>query len=516
MITTFGVRLSGLGAVAALTVCLGVTAAAAQDDAMAAKVEALLPELEAYIGSGMQAYEAPGLAIGIVVDDELVYAKGFGVRRAGGPDPVTPDTVFQIGSTTKAFLGTTMAILVDRGAMRWDDRVVDLFPSFQLYDPWVTREFRVFDLLAQRSGLQPYVNDTMTALGYDADALFRSLRSAKPVSSFRSAFAYVNIPHLLAGRIVAGLEGLPGWSDVAQREILDPLGMTETSFTAEAIEAAPNHAVGHGWTPAGVAEIPFDPSFPYVLGPAGDINSTITDMARWVRLQLGLGSFEGQRIVSAENIAYLRIPKIAMSETASYAMGWVDVMTPNGRVVWHNGGTNGFGAYVGLSPERGVGVVILTNEMNVGLPDAVGAWVFDRLLGNPDVDVVAASLARAREAYGTAEDRFARPADPLPPLDATSLAGNYAGAPLGPATVTIEAGAPVLTLQETGARLALDPWSGSVFTVRLIGEGKFVPIAKASGDLPLGFAQFQSGPAGALTILNWSVDEGTNYILTRR
>jgi CubicO group peptidase (beta-lactamase class C family) len=385
-----------------------------------------------------------------------------------------------------------------------------------MYDPWVTREFRMFDLLAQRSGMQPYVNDVMPVLGYDADALFRSLRSARPVASFRTTFAYVNIPHLLAGRIVAGLEGVPDWSDVAQREILDPLGMTETSFTAEAIEAAPNHAVGHSWTPDGVTAIPFIPAFPYGLGPAGDINSTITDMSRWVRLQLGLGSFEGQRLVSEENIAYLRIPKVAITETASYAMGWLDVSTPNGRVVWHNGGTNGFGAYVGLSPERHVGVVILTNEQNVGLPDAIGAWTFDRLLDNPDIDIVATMLAGATKTYEAARDLFARPADPLPALDATPLAGHYAGAPLGPATLAVEGGTPVLTLEETGARLALDPWSGSVFTVRLIGEGRFAPIAKAVAGVPLGFAQFQAGPSGALTVINWSVDEGTNYILTRQ
>jgi CubicO group peptidase (beta-lactamase class C family) len=134
---------------------------------MEARVTALIPDIEAYIRNGMKAFDVPGLAIGIVTGDRLIYAKGFGVRSKSGGQPVDPQTVFQIGSATKAFLATTMAIAVDRGKLHWDDRVVDLDPEFQLKDAWVTREFRIFDLLAQRSGLPPYVNDVVGILGAD-------------------------------------------------------------------------------------------------------------------------------------------------------------------------------------------------------------------------------------------------------------------------------------------------------------------------------------------------------------
>ena len=167
-----------------------------------ARVEALIPDLEAYIQSGMTAFDSPGLAIGIVTGDRLAYGKGFGVRRKGG-EPVDTETVFQIGSTTKAFLATTMGIAVDRKKLAWDDRVVDLDADFQLKDAWVTREFRVFDLIAQRSGLPPYANDAVGLLGADQPAMIRSLRFIEPVSSFRSTFAYTNITHMLAQRIVA-------------------------------------------------------------------------------------------------------------------------------------------------------------------------------------------------------------------------------------------------------------------------------------------------------------------------
>src|SRR5262245_40517263 len=143
---------------------------------MQARVQALIPDLEAYIRSGMKAYDLPGLAIGIVAGDRLVYAKGFGVRSKSGGAPVDTRTVFQIGSLTKGFLAATMAIMVDRGKVHWDDRVVDLYPAFQFQGPWVTREFRVFDLLAQRSGLRPSVNNVVGLLGYGEQAMIRSLR----------------------------------------------------------------------------------------------------------------------------------------------------------------------------------------------------------------------------------------------------------------------------------------------------------------------------------------------------
>src|SRR5215510_822145 len=298
------------GSAAALTTVLlcsqvsTVTWAQSQSNSatpMEARISALIPALEASIQSGMKAFDVPGLAVGIVTGDRLVYAKGFGVRSKSGGAPVDTRTVFQIGSLAKAFLTTTMAIMVDRGKLRWDDRVVDLHPGFQLADPWVSREFRAFDLPAQRSGLASYVNDVLGMLGYGEPAMIRSLRHVKPVASFRTTFAYTNITHLLAGRIVSDLAGAPDWNAVAQRELLDPLGMAATTFTFEAIKAAPNHAEGHRWTTDATIEVPLDPFSPYGFGPAGNINSTIEAMARWVRLQLGSGSFEGRRIVSAEN-----------------------------------------------------------------------------------------------------------------------------------------------------------------------------------------------------------------------
>ena len=272
------VFLSFLTIVALTTVNLPDIATAAgpskTDAAMEDRGQAVIPEIEAYIASGMKGFDVPGLAIGIVAGDKLVYAKGFGVRSKAGGAPVDTRTVFQIGSNAKAFLTTTMAIMVDRGKLRWDDRVVDLDPEFQLKDPWVTREFRVFDLARSALRASPLRQRHALLLDFNEAALIRSLRHVEPVSSFRTTFAYTNITHLLASRIVAKAAGAADWNAVLRQELLDPLGMKDSSYTAEAIEAAANHAMGYRWTPEGTIEVPFTSIFPYHFGGSGDINST--------------------------------------------------------------------------------------------------------------------------------------------------------------------------------------------------------------------------------------------------
>jgi CubicO group peptidase (beta-lactamase class C family) len=512
-----GVWLSVLIAFALSSVSLLERPSAAEspksEKPMAARIDALIPYLETYIANGMTAFDVPGLAIGIVTGDQLVYGKGFRVRKKGGA-PVDSRTVFQIGSATKGFLATTMAIAVDRGRFRWDDRVVDLDPEFQLKDPWVTREFRMFDVIAQRSGLPPYANDMLSELGLDEVGLIRSLRHVDPVSSFRSTFAYTNITHLEAGRVVAQLEGAPDWEAVLRKDIFEPLGMTESSVTAEAIEAAANHAQGHRWSPEGTVEVPFTPLFPYLYAGAGAINSTVEDMARWIRLQLGNGSFEGKRIVSPENLAVTRMARVALNDKLVYAMGWVIQITPKGVVVWHNGGTPSFGSYVGVELDKRIGVVVLTNETNVGFPDAIGAWVLDRLLGNPDVDHVAERLKLARAGAEKDTELWTRPANPRPPPPLAPLAGSFSHPAVGKAAVKQDGDALVMELT-TGATLKLDPWDGDIFTATLVPQGRFAALAENLGPDPTAFAQFQMDATGKLDVLRLTANDGQTYEFRR-
>jgi len=309
-------------AVLILAAAAGPVCAQATGD-MQARIDAVMPAYETYVQAGMTAANVPGVAIGIVHGDRLVYTKAFGVKERTKPDPVTPDTIFQIGSTTKAFLGATLAQAVDAGRLKWDDRVVDHLPEFQLNDPWVGRDFRLLDLPAQRSGLTPYVNDGLGLLGFDQQTMILSLRDAPQVGIFRSEFSYLNIPHMVAGKILAGTSGVAAWPEVLKKGILDPLGMAATSWTPEAIERAPDHAVGHRATDGGPVAIPFHPSFPYGFGPAGALNSNLADMSRWLRMQLARGMFGEAVIVSEANLDVTWTPRVAMSERVSYALGWV-------------------------------------------------------------------------------------------------------------------------------------------------------------------------------------------------
>jgi CubicO group peptidase (beta-lactamase class C family) len=488
---------------------------AAFDRVMTEQIDTLAPEIEAYIDTGMKAFDIPGLAVGIVCDDRLAYAKGFGVGTKGGA-PVDTKTVFQIGSTTKSFLATTLAIGVDRKLLAWDDHVIDLYPDFQLMDAWVTREFRVFDLLAQRSGLPASANDMVGILGAEQPAMIRSLRYVEPVSSFRSTFAYINIAHMVAQRIVAARFGAASWEAVVDTEIFGPLRMRDSSMTAEAIEAAANHAVGHRWAPDGTVEVPFTPIFPYEFGGAGAINSTVEDMASWLRLQLSGGRFEGAEIVSAENLTVTKTPRIAISDKLSYAMGWVVQTTPHGQIVWHNGGTTSFGAYMGTVLDAGIGVIVLTNANNVGMPDAIGEWILDRLIGNPMVDHLATKLAAAKAGFEATEKVFAgseaRRPSPLPAL----AAGAYVNPAFGGATATNDGDALEVELTATGATLRLEPWDGGVCTVTLIPEGRFAAVAANLGPSPIGFAQFQANKDGVVDRFRLFLQmDGQGYDFTR-
>lgn len=488
------------GALLGGAMALPVLAPALADAPDRAAIDRLIPQLEQQIEAGRKAFSVPGVALGIVFDDKLIYAKGFGERRVGDSALVTPDTIFQIGSTTKAFLATSMAQAVDGGKLKWSDPVVDHMPEFQLADPWTTRDFRVLDLVAQRSGLTPYVNDALTLLGYDKQTMIRSLRVAPLTGIYRSDFRYLNIPHLVGGEIVAAVNEQKSWFASIQKSLLEPLGMSRTSATPEAIQAAENHATGHRLDDRPVP-IPFHTSFPYAMGPAGALNSNVPDMAQWLRLQLGRGEFEGKVLVSEENLDATWTPRVGAGERLSYALGWVVTATPRGRAIWHNGGTAGFGAHVGFLPDAKVGLVILTNIDAPAMADSVAQWFYDRVLDNPVVDNVAIGAAAAnsrRESQQARAKEFVK--GPLPG-SAASFAGSYRSPIMGTATVSLTEGGLQIVLEKTDARLLLDANRDdpSLFSVRLAPDGAFAPIVETTGPISYFTLRFEREATGSVS-----------------
>jgi hypothetical protein len=292
--------------------------------------------------------------------------------------------------------------------------------------------------------------------------------------------------------------------------------MKDTTYTAAAMTAAENHTEGYRFTADGSEPVPSTELVPYSVDGAGAINSNIEDMAKWVSMLLAGGCTpDGRRIVSAENLRYTYTPKVAMSDKLSYAFGWMVQETPNASIVWHNGGTPGFGAMVILQPERRLGVIVLSNQGNIGMPDAIGLRIADRLLDNPMVDYAAETLARVEAEYAEDVKRFARPPDPQPSPALAPLAGDFEEPSFGKALLAVDGDLAVLEIAASGARLRLEPWDGAVYTATLMPEGRFAAVAASLGPLPRAFAQFENDAEGKPNTLRLKFATGQAYDFTR-
>src|SRR5687767_572211 len=272
------------------------------------------PGFDEYVANAMKEWEVPGLAIAIVKDDRIVFAKGYGVRELGGTAAVDDHTLFAIGSSSKAFTAAALAMLVDEGKIKWDDPVTKYLPGFQLFDPYTTRELTVRDLLTHRSGLER--GDLLWyASAYDRDEVLRRVRHLKPSWSLRSRFGYQNIMYLAAGQILPSLTG-KSWDDFVRGRIFTPLGMTSSSTSIKALADSDNVATPHSKFDDKVGPVAWRNIDN--IGPAGSINSNVLDMAQWVRLQLGGGEYQGKRLISAAAVKEMHSPQSIIPLTTMY------------------------------------------------------------------------------------------------------------------------------------------------------------------------------------------------------
>lgn len=396
-----------------------------------ALVDEAVPALEAYVRGAMRRADVPAVAVGIVAGDELVYARGFGTGADG--QEVDADTAFEIGSATKSFLGATLALLVDRGQLAWDDRVIDHDPGLRFADPWVTREMRIADLLAQRTGLAPYAADVLSLLGYDPEHSIAAFGRLPAQSSFRSEFAYQNVPHLVASRIVADKVGARDWNEAVRELLLDPLGMDASGTSAAVLTKSDNATRGHQVLDGELREVA-PVSLPERVYGAGSIVSTVRDMSRWIRFQLGRGRIDGRQVLSREQHAATWQPRVAVTgdfarrmeqvpgaTQLSYATGWFVHSVPEGRIVEHGGTTLGYTSAVRLDPDRDLGVVVLTNQAHEGgIAIPIAKVAFDLLQGREPRDPLAERPAASAAPAGP-------DADDEPDADTTALRAALAG-----------------------------------------------------------------------------------------
>ncbi len=386
------------------------------------ELQAMLVDFEEYAEKSMRDWETPGMAVTIVQGDDIVYTKAFGVKTHEGDDPVTTDTIFQIGSTSKAFTAALIAMLVDEGKVGWKDPVIEHLPDFEMYDPWVTREFMVEDLMAQRSGMPSHAIDGLVLFGFDRDHVRHALRYVKPISSFRSEFAYQNNLFLAASELIEKHTG-KNWEENIKERIFEPLGMSDSSMDMKSFQEGKDTTSLHHRLGDKIITLPENwpyLSWTYVYAPAGGINSNIIDMAKWLKFQVNSGVFDGRRLLSQENMDFMHTPKtiaaLSLGRKEYYCEAWVYRENVPYPIVWHNGGTTGCKTMVAIVPEAKVGVVVLSNLIDSMLPEALAFRFFDRYLEGPDVDWSTQMLATMKEGMKRAEAALpVPPDDPLPP-----------------------------------------------------------------------------------------------------
>jgi CubicO group peptidase (beta-lactamase class C family) len=361
---------------------------------LAAPVRAAEPfdpaPVDELLADALKTWKAPGMAVVIVRDDEVIYLKGHGVRRLGKPEPVTPDTIFGIGSLTKAITATCIGILVDDGKMTWDDPVRKHLPWFHLSDKLADRDCTLRDLLCHRTGL-----GRSDALWYRAPWTVREsvekMAKLEPAHPFRSRYEYCNVTYLAAGLAVTEAAGEP-WPDFYRKRLFEPLGMKSVVYTASAARASGQAATPHTRKPSGEVEpIEWYPD-DQQLRASGSVKTNVRDLGRWLRFQLKGGEIDGKRLIAAKTLAETHTPQMVMpldtermplagTTQMSYGLGW-RISDYRGKLLLeHNGAVDGFRARILLLPRERIGIVLLVNVDDDAPLMATGFVLIDRLLG---------------------------------------------------------------------------------------------------------------------------------------
>ncbi|MFF3379608.1 serine hydrolase [Streptomyces sp. NPDC002680] len=446
---------------------------------MRAKVDAAVDRLDGVVQDAMRRTGVPGVAVGVVHDDEVLYLKGFGERKAGAEGKVGPDTVFQLASVSKPVASTVVAAAVGDKTVGWDDPVVEHSPGFALKDPWVTRHVTLADLFSHRSGLPDHSGDLLEDLGYDRSYILKRLRY-EPLTPFRASYAYTNFGPTEAAVAVARAAGT-SWENLSADKLYRPLGMDSTSSSFADYEKARNKAVTHvkqgdTWQ----AEFVRDAD---AQSPAGGASSTVRDMTKWLRLQLGNGEFDGRRVVDGDALDETHLPHIVSEpphapagRTGFYGLGWNVGYDDQGRLRLGHSGAFALGAAttVTLLPSESLGIVVLTNGAPVGVPEAIVHTFLDTAqTGGPTVDWLTflGPLIQQAAAGDRSETDYTKPPPRPAPAKANGVyTGTYANDFYGPMTVSAQGDDLVMRLGPKKQRFTLRHYDGNTFSYRTTGE----------------------------------------------
>jgi len=467
-----------------------------EDQVTDAQVRNAITDLDKLAQNEIDQNAVAGLAIAVVYKDKVVFAKGYGVREVGKQDKVDADTVFQLASCSKPVGSTVVAALVGDGKITWDSKISDLDPSFEMYDPWVTREITIRDFYAHRSGLPDHAGDLLEDLGADRTQVLNRLRFQKPDSSFRSHYAYTNFG-LTEGAVAAAKACGLSWEDASEQKLYKPLGMNSTSsrysdFCARSDRALAHVLVNGKW----VQRYNRNPD---AQSPAGGVSSSVNDMAKWMRLQIANGKFEGKQIIDEKALAETHHPQMLTQFNplnnlpTFYGLGMNVQYDQHGRLrLGHSGAfAMGFATNVTMIPEEELGIVILTNSFPVGVAEGLASHFIDQtLLGRQSRDWLAVfkRLFGIPSMLGLIEvfDYSKAPASPTAALPNSAYIGTYENDFFGTIKIIEKDGALALVLGPKDKTTALNHYDRDTFTYETSGENQ----------IGLSGVTFTNGPDG--------------------
>ncbi len=479
----------------------------------AGRIDKAISKVDGLVGDLMRNTGIPGMAVAIVRGGKTLYAKGFGVRDTskgdGQGNTVDTDTVFQLASISKSVGATVVAHEVGANVVFWDTPVVSRLPWFALNDPYVTGHLTIADLYAHRSGLPDHAGDKLEDLGYGRRQSLERLKYL-PLEPFRISYAYTNFGVTAAAEAVAAAAGKP-WEDLSDEVLYRPLGMTSTSSRFSDFTARPDHAVNHvkvgeKWEP----RLQRDPD---AQSAAGGVSSSVNDMARWLIMLLGNGTYNGQRIASPEALLPANTAEVISVPTTTpkarpsvYGYGFNVSVSSSGRTEYSHSGAFSLGAATNfvVMPSEDLGIVALTNAAPIGVPEALTAEFMDLVQYGQIREDWAALYNKAIAPMNNPQGSLAGkqpPANPAPARPLTDYAGVYASDYWGPAIVTERDGALQLAMGPKNQTFALTHWDGDTFTFPVTNEN--APpgtISKATFAGPaLNLEYFDSEKLGTFT-----------------
>ena len=454
-----------------------------------------LKEIDDYANVVNTTWKGPGMAIAIVKDDKVVFAKGYGSRELGKNASVDENTVFAIASNSKAFTTAALAILVDEKKLSWDDKVTKFLPEFKMYDPWVTSELTIRDLVTHRVGLDTFSGDLLWyETNFTTDEILDRVRYLKPVSSFRTRYGYQNLMFVAAGKVIEKISNKP-WCDFVTERIFSPLGMARTTCSIR--DLPDNAALPHNESGGTLRALPRGnvdgaPS-------AAGLNSSVSDLSKWIRTQLGKGKFEGKQIFSEAQAWQLHQPYLAqqISEASwkgnptrhfsGVASGWFVYDYQGRKIINHSGGLDGMLSYTVLIPEENAGFVVLSNSEFPSFGVMMNK-IRDVLVNAPKRDYNAEAVEQSKRSKTAAEESLrkqdaARVLNTKPTLSVSSYAGTYSDELYGAITVAEEFGRLVMRFSRSPNFVAdLEHWHYDTFQI------KWRP--SVSYNFPRGFVTF--------------------------